>query len=284
MRGKSAIRASVPMRGNHRERYLRYAGLSYANKRQYALSGETFTDGSSVAGKCRTTDMSNFSILVSSNERKSVMDALGDMAIEANLGFDFQLFTRQGVVAVERKKFPNDFIASVDDSRLAKECAAMREEGDFRFVIVEGKGRYSGNRLMLGRKPSRWTRAGIRNLMRSIRYVEDADVEYTSNIKDTVSRLVELQEYFDKEDHLSLRVRAGCKSNIHFTPTYEERLLHFYQGLPSVSIIRARELAKIYPCSVDLHKASLEDLLKVPGIGKQTAEAIYVFINEGRLR
>lgn len=218
-------------------------------------------------------------IIVSSNERKKVRDALGEMAVVANLPYDFQLMTNRGLVALERKKFPSDFLASVEDSRLAKECASMRADSGYRILIVEGKGKYTKDGyLKRGTKVTRWTKSGIRNLMRSIRYVEATDIEFSDNIEGTVEILKELQEYFDADTHLSIRSRRKFTSCTQFVPTYEERFNFFLQGLPSINIIRARALAGVFKSPMEVFSASVEDLKSIKGIGGKTATSIYNFL------
>jgi len=218
------------------------------------------------------------SILVSSNERKPIKQALGDFGIEANIPYDFKIFTERGIIAIERKRFPDDLLASVDDGRLSKEFAAMREEGDYQILISEGRGRYTREgRLLLGRRPSRWFKSGIRSLFRSIRYVEGIDVEFTDNIPDTVECLKGVQQYFDQDKHLSIRTRLSPEPKL-FILTKEERYLHFLQGLPSIKIVRAMELAKVFRSPLELFGADMQTLRSVPGIGNVVAEGIYNFL------
>ena len=218
-------------------------------------------------------------ILVSPNEKevRVELDRRG-IGIEHNLPYDFQLITSRGKVLAERKRFPEDFVASVQDGRMAKECAAMRQDSSFRFLIVEGKGNYDkDNRLFLGGRSSRWTKSGIRNLYRSIRFVEGIDIEFTDSIVDTVDCLVELQHYFDTENHVSLRNRQTFESNW-LIPVYEEQLTYFYQGLPGIKIVRARKLSKEFPNPMNLFSATVERLKQVDGIGDKLASGIYGFL------
>ncbi len=224
-------------------------------------------------------------ILVSPNERdvRIELDRRG-IGMEANLPFDFKLLTNRGAVTLERKKFPSDFIASIQDGRLSKECAAMRHENSqFRFVIVEGrvwdrKIYSSDGRLLQGVIPTRWTRKGIRNFIRSLRFVEGCDIEVTDSIEDTVDCMVELQEYFDNPQHISLRARPKFESDW-FSPLYEERFLFWLQGCgPGISAIRAKKIAEIYHNPIEVFSASIEDFQKVKGIGKATSTSLYNFL------
>jgi ERCC4-type nuclease len=208
--------------------------------------------------------------------------ALGDMCVPTELPFDYQLITNRGVVAIERKKFPIDFFASVNDGRMAKECAAMRGVAEFRFIIAEGKlhlNRKTGMIRLSRKRDSHFTIPGLHNLVRSLKYVEGCDVEWSRNPDDTVKLLSEIQAYFDEDNHFSMRTLPRIAVDMYF-PTYEEQLVGWLQRCGSdIGIIKARELAKVFKSPTDMFCAGVEDLVKVPGIGSKTAEKIYTFLH-----
>lgn len=217
-------------------------------------------------------------VMVSPNERREVKLCLAEYGCELQMPYDFRLHTRKGTIAVERKKFPQDMLASVEDGRLAKECAAMRS-ARYGILISEGVPRYNDNGyLMNGHRVTRWTRSGLRNLYRSIRYCEGIDVEFTRNIPETIKCLHELQSYFDSDDHTSIRIRP------HFDPTYlyktdVERYIYWLQGFPSIGYDRACILAKSFPSPDIMYSATEHDLRRVKGIGKGLAKTIYTFLH-----
>lgn len=222
-------------------------------------------------------------ILVSANERAEVKDALGDLGMAVDLPFDFLIYTNRGPVAVERKYFPDDFISSVRDGRFARECAAMREKAEYRIIVCEGEGKYTHDgKLRMRNKPTAWTRAGVRNLKRSLRYVEGCDIEYSSSIVDTVEVLKELHKYFDAATHVSLRTRPKFESNW-LVPIYEERFIYWVQGIgKGISIVRARTIAKIFHspmeiCAAHVDGTLTEKLISIPGIGQTIAKGFSKF-------
>lgn len=219
--------------------------------------------------------------LVSSNEWPRVKHILKDEGLSVNINFDFQMFTNSGVVAAERKRTPGDLLASVTDGRLAKECLAMREEADFRFLISEGRIKYTEDgHVVDGKYPSHWTRTGIRNLFRSIRFVEEVDIEFSLNIPDTVQVLRELQGYFDNTSHGSFRARPSIKSDWPVA-TYEEMYIYWIQGLPGISRIRAISIASRFGSPGELFAAAFEEWMNIPRFGKKTVGPIYQFLHGG---
>jgi len=189
--------------------------------------------------------------------------------------------TSRGLIAAERKRMPQDLIASVQDGRLARECAAMREDAEYRVLLCEGRCHYTDDgHLKMGGVDSRWTRTAIRNLLRSVRYVEGVDVEFTDSIPDTVAALVELHGYFDEPQHTSIRSRARIESDWPY-PTYQERYIYWLQGLPHINIRRARNIASAYATPTAVVAAAIDGTLHVKGIGRITSQAISRFLQGG---
>lgn len=210
---------------------------------------------------------------------EQIPDCIQDPVCE-EYGADFLLSTNRGLVGIQRKKFPGDFLASIQDGRLVKELAQLREL-EFRIILLEGKPRYTKDGVLLnGRRHSAYTRTGFRNLCRSLQYVEGCYIEWSSNIPDTIAVLKELQGYFDKGLHASLHARHRFESKL-FVPSRQERLQFFYQGLPAISVVRSIKLSEVYESPIDLFNAEISDLSKIHGIGKNIATGIYNFIRKG---
>jgi ERCC4-type nuclease len=217
-------------------------------------------------------------MLITSNEPKAIKDLFND-GIETPMHFDFKLYTEQGTVGVERKAVPGDLLASVDDGRLRNELIAMREECNFQVVLFHGMIRYDSNGqvMLTAKRRSRWTRTGIRNLRRTLEWVEGCYVEQVYNDKELVETLEDLQNYLDKGRHLSLKGRPGIQKEWIVTSKVE-RVVHFYDGIPGIAPVRAKALALAFPFPMDLYKASVEDISSVSGIGKGTSQKIYNFL------
>ena len=225
------------------------------------------------------------SIIVSSNERvenersevKRHLEQVGFEVLEDGIGFDFLMYSNSGPIPRERKIFPSDFISSAQDSRFAKECAAMREVSQHPGIILEGRELYTVDGfLKLGSRRSGWNHQGVKNLIRSLKNVEGCDIEWTADFEETAQLLWETQQYFDKTDHTSLRTRASLQSDW-LVPTQQERLYHFYQGLPAISVKRAKLIAEQYPSPSQLFQALMDGSLQVPGIGSKLIKKLKEF-------
>jgi ERCC4-type nuclease len=112
----------------------------------------------------------------------------------------------RGKLAIQRKAFPDDFLASIDDGRLARELA-MLSRTECPVLIVEGRPQWTADGHLMASWTSRWTRQQIRNLMRSVWLTHGVMVEHTDNINDTATAVIELETWFRKKVHRSLLSR-----------------------------------------------------------------------------
>ena len=193
------------------------------------------------------------------------------------IGADIVHFTHRGVIPTQRKTVP-DFVASISDGRLSKEFALMREASLFGILLIEGVFRYTqDDKLKTGRRVSHYTRQAIHKILWGIQFQEGITICYSRNINETIEIIYWLQEWMDKEEHDSLRIRAGYKGDW-FVTSREERLIHWMQGLPGISIGLAKLLVKKYPSPISLLSATVEDIQSIPKFGKGRTERIIEFL------
>ena len=219
-------------------------------------------------------------VIVTTNEPKKIRELFDDR-VEVPMGFDFKLYTDAGTVGIERKKVPGDLLSSVTDGRLGREILAMREECQFIVILLHGTITYrtdgtvkiGGNRYR-GRE---WTRKGMRNLLRTLQYVEGCYLEYARNNQELVEVVTDLQEYFDKSHHNSLHTRPGIHTDW-LVPTGQERVRYWMQGLPGISVVRAKLLCDRFSTPLALFEASIDEICEIRGMGKNTATKIYSFL------
>jgi len=216
--------------------------------------------------------------LISPVEPKSIKKLLPDL-IETPQGWDITLLTNSGKVGIERKQCPGDLLSSVDDGRLNREILAMREECTISIVLLHGIIRYNKNdTVKLGKRTSyHWTRKGINNLLRTIQYVEGCYLEHARNSTELVQVVHDLQVYFDRKEHNSLKGRPRIQTNW-LVPSRDERIVYFYSGLPGLGITGARRLYERFRSPMQLYSASVEEILEVPRFGRALATGIYNFL------
>ena len=230
-------------------------------------------------------------VVINPNEPGSVKNLFEDR-IELPMGFDMMLYTNSGRIPIERKENPGDLLASVTDGRLKHEIAGMGEISPIRIVLLHGKVVYDSEGRPIvgwtyvskGRKIPRvlngWNRTGIRNLRRTLQYVEGVFIEEAESDEELVQIISELQMYFDKDKHLSLKTRTKLHSTWPIAAR-PEMVMGFYQGIPGVSAVRAMTLYEQCPNPLDLYQCSVEEMVTLHGVGSVIATHIYNFLRQG---
>ncbi len=153
-------------------------------------------------------------LLLSPSEVK-LKEVLKDKAITSELceekGADILIYSPSGLLGIQRKSLPGDFIQSMTDGRFARALPLMTENCTFCRVVCEGKFTYwPDGTLFLGkdrkgkRIPSRFTRNTVHGMLNDIEFVYGIPIRYTENVDDTVRYIESLQRYLDSKKHVSL--------------------------------------------------------------------------------
>jgi ERCC4-type nuclease len=169
---------------------------------------------------------------------------------------------------VQRKEI-SDFIASVQDGRLAKEVGQMRQT-EFPMVILEGDVRFSGDVLIWdnwgGKDITKKQWMGMTwSLQRS-----GVAVNHSRNAKGTAEMVVGLMSWSQKPRHSSVTRRPGAVGSWG-TPSSREFGEHLLMGLPGVGPELAARLYEKFGGVPWDWTCEVEDLMTVPGIGKAKA-------------
>jgi ERCC4-type nuclease len=210
-------------------------------------------------------------------ELRQMLKAVNSPLCE-RLGCDLLAPTTRGLLGVQRKEL-SDFIASLEDGRLAREIPLLVNGTTLPVLLLEGQFRFNtDNHLQFGTRPTRYTRQGVHNLIRSISYCNGVSVEYSADLADTPVIIGELIDFINRE-HKSLLKRPKLQG-AWGKPTPHESLGYFYQGIDGVGVVLAQALMKKYSCPTDLINASFNDLQALPQIGKQRAEKIFMFLHK----
>ena len=221
-------------------------------------------------------------ILVSPSEPAELREALS--AVSSPLceekGADILAPTSKGLLGIQRKEIPSDFLASLEDGRLTRELPPLSKGVDFPILLLEGIFIYdTDDCLRVGGRPTRYNRLGIKRLLRSVFYSHGIYVEHSGSLSETFTVVKELIDYFS-HDHISLFTRPKLQG-LWGKPIPSEQISYFYQGVPGVGVVLAQSLTKIFSKPADLVIASLDDLKAIPQVGKQRAARIYKFLHDG---
>lgn len=189
-------------------------------------------------------------------------------------GVDFLWQSNLGLVGVQRKQFPSDFLASVHDGRLNREYSMMKELA-LPVLMLEGAAHWttSGN-LIRDRNAKRngWTKTQHRNYLHAVQS-RGIQVACTDSIQDSIGYLADLQSWTEKQDHHSLDTRPGPTGSGWARVTNVDYQYHLIQGLPGVGPKLARAILGTIGMPFGL-RVGIEELTTVPGVGKVMAEKI----------
>lgn len=194
--------------------------------------------------------------------------------ITEDYGVDFLWQSTLGLVGVQRKQFPSDFLASVHDGRLNREYGMMKAL-DLAILMLEGQAHWTTEgRLIRERNDKRngWDRSKHRNYLHSVQ-MRGIHVVHTDNVADSIDYLLGLQVWSDKADHHSLDTRPGPTGSGWATVTNVDYQVHLLTSLPGIGPKVARAIIDEvgFPFMLTL---GVDELKTVPGVGKKKAEQI----------
>ena len=197
-------------------------------------------------------------------------------------GADILWHSKMGTVGIQRKQFPSDFVASINDGRLNKEFQQMKQL-DVPMLVLEGKPRWTTEGALYGdthrgRRVTTWTRSQLRSFIASVQ-LRGVQVHTTDSLTDTVDCINGLRVWTNKEDHSSLDRRPSARSSdLWGIVTNEDYVKWLYQSLPGIGPKAAGAIWARLGMIFQL-KVGPEELAGVPGIGKVRAQKIMEVFN-----
>jgi ERCC4-type nuclease len=212
-------------------------------------------------------------ILVSPAEHHPAIRDLGDTSpAPESFGVDLFWLSRHGSVGVQRKAFPSDFIASVQDGRLAKEAAQMKAL-NVAVLVLEGHGQWTTDGVLVTQYGGRWTIDHQRAFLWSMR-AEGVWVDWTDSIADTVTYIRALHRW-SQSDHRSMRSRPGPAGKVWGgRPGNADWERHLLEGFQGIGPEKADAIIDHFGKAPLRWEVTEEELCQVPGIGKGTARKL----------
>lgn len=186
-------------------------------------------------------------------------------------GCDVLWRAQDGWWGVQRKELA-DFIASVQDGRLAREVAMMKEVA-MKIVVIEGRIQYtSDDMLIVGKRGNHGqgvTRSQFLGMQFSLMAM-DVHIAFTRDQADTAQWVSVLARWSMKPRHTSMMRRPGPVS-MWGTVGDEDWALHFLQGFDGMGIEKCKAILKHFGGVPMDWSVTEKELREVPGIGKTLA-------------
>lgn len=219
-------------------------------------------------------------MLIAPTEPRTLIEIGACSSKPEDYGADILWQSELGLVGIQRKVFPGDFLKSVHDGRLYKEYQQMKGL-DLAVLLLEGKGRWTTEGILIkdhGDIRYGWTRDQHRHYLTSVQR-RGIVVQETDSLRDTIAFLEAFREWTDKGDHDSLERRPGPEPEIWGSRLSDrDYILHLIQSLPKVGPKKARMLLDTHgnPFKLTLTE---EEIAATPGFGKILAKRIVRLFN-----
>jgi ERCC4-type nuclease len=179
---------------------------------------------------------------------------------------DMQFYDSCGeVVLVERKKI-NQFITDMMSGQLQRQCRMIAEATIFPWLFIEGNPTLIGSELYrrhITKKQYRNAKASIQD--------SGCRIEYTNDIEDTVERIFQLKEYYEKAYHSSVARHPSGDSRI--------SVLSHIHGIDKT---KSEKILEILPTLQQVANAAIEQLMEIDGVGPKLAQRIYQFFRDSK--
>lgn len=219
-------------------------------------------------------------MLVSSTEPFNFKTLGKSSTLPEKYGCDFLIVARGLRTGVQRKKFPNDLLASLSDGRLYQQVHQMVAL-DRAVIVLEGYGKWTMDGELMDFQ--QFTKRQLYSLIASLAFEFGIEVLMVRDMRETIEFLESLESWAKKEKHQSLRSRPGPAKDSWGQVGIREVGIHLLQSFPGMG----PELAgRVYdhfqgvPLSWDFNGA--DKLTEVQGIGKAKAESIYMALEKIR--
>jgi len=179
--------------------------------------------------------MGDVTVLVSPAEPPALRRLGSVSMVTEEYGADFLIVGPAGMVGVQRKKFPSDFVGSLSDGRLHTVVMKIRAT-TLPIIVLEGDPTWSLDGALLNQR-------GGPNLQRStLRAMEwslmqsGIGVQWTDDLADTADYIGTLAEWWAKDTHNGFGTRPGPgRANEFGVPTSDrDWALHVLQGFDGV--------------------------------------------------
>jgi Fanconi anemia group M protein len=225
----------------------------------YTLEKTDTKKGSSSAKSVEQSSSTRPFLIVDSRESQSAVIrklALKDIDIELKI-LPVGDYIISENVGVERKS-DIDFVESLKDGRLFDELHNLSQNFIIPILIIEGN-----PIIQLG-----YSKSAILGALASIIVNMRINVLYTSTTDETADILEALAKkvYQNKQSTKKVYIKK--------TSTEAEAQEQIISGIPGINLYRAQELLTAFTNVENIFNADVDDLEKVSGIGKKTAEKI----------
>lgn len=185
-------------------------------------------------------------------------------------GVDFFWVAMSRTWGVQRKRFPDDFLASLGDGRLNKELGQMQQL-DHPIVLLEGLGSWSDDGWLLDQK---FHKGQLDGWILSCFFEKGVPVVQVRTERDALFFIDRVEAWSMRKSHWSLTRRPKPRGNMWGQKGNKEFGLHVLQSFEGIGPAAAQAILDHIGHVPLKWTVDEKDLLEVEGIGKGRARAL----------
>jgi ERCC4-type nuclease len=211
--------------------------------------------------------------LIAPTEPSSIKQ-LGEVSsLPEKHGVDILWIDEESCIGIQRKEI-NDLLASLQDGRLAQEINQITNSNllTHSFLLIEGTFKWTNTGALSKEYGSEFTIAQLNGLLLSLAMSTILTV-FSPGLHLTPHIISSLQTYLSKNQHHSLLVRPKPKGKWG-TPTSKEWSIHLLQSFQGIGYDKAEKIIDHFGEIPLAWTVSEDELTKVDGIGKVTAQRL----------
>lgn len=179
--------------------------------------------------------------------------------LEKHYGCDFMFAAPEiGLIGIQRKQFPEDFIASLrGGDRVSRELQMMKRL-DMGIWILEGMGNWTNDGFLVYGGRYKYYEYELWGFQLSLANVWGYPLFRVRDMASTIKLIERIQIWANKPDHDSLLVRP--KPGRWGEAGSVEWILHFLQGIPGVGVGMAKRIHSAFgrvPFKADFEYADM---------------------------
>ncbi len=189
-------------------------------------------------------------------------------SIPEKYGVDFFWVGNARTWGIQRKRFPDDFLASLlHDGRLAKELSQMQQL-DHGIILLEGLGTWSDDGFLLDQK---FHIGQLYGWMLSCFFEMNLPVFRVRTQRDALFFIDRMEAWSKRKSHWSLHRRPKAKANMWGQKGNYEWGIHLLQSFEGIGPAAAEGIYNHFGHVPLKWTVTEDDLMEVPGIGKKKA-------------
>lgn len=185
-------------------------------------------------------------------------------------GVDFFWVAQGKTWGVQRKRFPEDYLASLSDGRLTKELAQMQAL-DRPMILLEGLGTWTDDGYLLDQK---FHASQLYGWMLSCFFEKQIPVFQVKGERDALFFIDRVEAWSMRKSHHSLSRRPKPKGNMWGKKENKDWGIHVLQSFEGIGPATAEAIYVHFGGIPLTWTVGMEDLTQVAGIGPPTAQKL----------